>query len=312
MLFENLGRAVTSAPTTEAKSRLSRAAAEMLAAHEGLVDELAARHDDPVAEMDPFRIPLDEFQRRTQGADWYEILVTCYLTAGFLTDFFVGLAAGLPPACRSGSDRCCSRDKGEAVLVAELRAAIDASPRLASRLAMWGRRLVGDTMLVARSALEQGGGAPEETDRAGVHRAHRGAHAPHGHARPDRLARRLAEARRPPESWCSSGRPTAWRTRGRISSRARAPRPPATSDTTQIQPPSNVQPSQIRPAQTIGGRPRRRSRAAEQHAVGVTPGEQVAQAMVPMPAPMTMTKSELHGRQATNPTRRDSSVPTSR
>src|SRR3954454_21948075 len=51
VLFENLGRAVTAAPTTEAKSRLSRAAAEMLAAHEGLIDDRAARHDDPVAEM---------------------------------------------------------------------------------------------------------------------------------------------------------------------------------------------------------------------------------------------------------------------
>jgi hypothetical protein len=162
VLFENLGRAVTAAPTTEAKSRLSRAAAEMLDAHEGLVKELSARHDDPVAEMDPFRIPLDDFQRRTQGADWYEILVTCYVTAGFLTDFFIGLSAGL----RSGLDQRVTSlltiSDGEAVLVAELRAAIDTSPRLASRLAMWGRRLVGDTMLVARSALEQGGALPEE------------------------------------------------------------------------------------------------------------------------------------------------------
>lgn len=162
VLFENLGRAVTSAPTTEAKSRLSRAAAEMLAAHEGLIDELAARHDDPVAEMDPFRIPLDEFQRRTQGTDWYEILVTCYVTAGFLTDFFVGLAAGLPSSLSKRVGSLLLADKGEAVLVTELRAAIDASPQLASRLAMWGRRLVGDTMLVARSALEQGGALPEE------------------------------------------------------------------------------------------------------------------------------------------------------
>ena len=34
-----------------------------------------------------------------------------------------------------------------------IQAGIDDNPRLASRLAMWGRRLVGDTMLVARSAL---------------------------------------------------------------------------------------------------------------------------------------------------------------
>jgi hypothetical protein len=53
-------------------------------------------------------------------------------------------------------------DKGQDVLVAELRTAIDASARLASRLAMWGRRLVGDTMLVARSSLSIGGELPGE------------------------------------------------------------------------------------------------------------------------------------------------------
>jgi len=162
VLFENLGRAVTAAPTTDAKSRLTRAAAEMLAAHEGLVAELSARHDDPVVEMDPFRLPLDDFQRRTQGADWFEILVTCYVTAGFLTDFFIGLSAGLPNSLQRRVEALLTISDGEAVLVSELRSAIDASPRLASRLAMWGRRLVGDTMLVARSALQQGGQLPEE------------------------------------------------------------------------------------------------------------------------------------------------------
>jgi LPS sulfotransferase NodH len=34
-----------------------------------------------------------------------------------------------------------------------LRDAIEANPHLASRLAMWGRRLVGDTLLMARAAL---------------------------------------------------------------------------------------------------------------------------------------------------------------
>ena len=45
--------------------------------------------------------------------------------------------------------------EGEDVLVEELRIAIEGNPRLASRLAMWGRQLVGDTMLVARLAIEQ-------------------------------------------------------------------------------------------------------------------------------------------------------------
>ena len=85
--------------------------------------------------MDPFRAELDDFQRRTQGADWHEILVTCYLTAGFLTDFFEGLAAGLPAGLSERVSIVLDVDKGEELLVEELREAIDASPaaRVAAR-----------------------------------------------------------------------------------------------------------------------------------------------------------------------------------
>ena len=96
VLFENVSRAVANAPTTSAKTKLSAAAAEVLEAHESIVGEMRRLNIEPVAAMDPFRAELDDYQRRTQGADWHEILVTCYLTAGFLTDFFEGLAAGLP------------------------------------------------------------------------------------------------------------------------------------------------------------------------------------------------------------------------
>ncbi len=162
VLFENLGRAVTAAPGTAAKTTLSRAAAQVLEAHEGLVSELVGSGADPVAAMEPFRPQLEDFQRRTQGADWYEILVTCYVTNGFLTDFFTGLAAGLPEGLSERVSLLLDIDRGEELLVGELRTAIDASPRLASRRAMWGRRLVGDTMLVPRSALAIGGELPGE------------------------------------------------------------------------------------------------------------------------------------------------------
>ncbi|MFC5501030.1 ferritin-like fold-containing protein [Lysinimonas soli] len=162
VLFENLSRAVLLAPTTSAKTALSAAVAEVLEAHEGVVTEMRGAGIDPVAAMEPFRAELDDFRRRIQGADWPESLVTCYLTGGFLTDFFTGLAAGLPSGLSSRVSLLLDIDKGQAVLVAQLRTAIEGSSRLASRLAMWGRRLVGDTMLVARSSLAIGGQLPGE------------------------------------------------------------------------------------------------------------------------------------------------------
>ena len=162
VLFENLGRGAIAAPTVTTKSRLGRVATEVLAIHDGALRELTARHTDPVAAMEPFRAGLDDFQRRTSGQDWHEILVTCYLTSGFLLDFFDGLAAGLPGGLADRIAALLDAAEGEALLLDELRTAIDAHPRLASRLALWGRRLVGDSMLVARLALAIGGHLPGE------------------------------------------------------------------------------------------------------------------------------------------------------
>lgn len=153
VLFENLGRAVASAPATGSKSEVSRVAARLLEAHQALVAELRVLGADPVAAMDPFRAALDEYQGRVQGADWAETLVTCYLTTGFLGDLFTGLAAGLPPGLAERVALLLDVEAGEEVLEAQLRGLIQRSPRIASRLALWGRRLIGDTMLVARSAL---------------------------------------------------------------------------------------------------------------------------------------------------------------
>ncbi|MBI5160506.1 MAG: hypothetical protein HY996_03685 [Micrococcales bacterium] len=155
-LFEDAGRAIALAPTTAAKSALSAVAQPHLLAHEGMVAELRRRGRDPVGAMEPHRRDLDEYRRRVEGQDWFEAIVTCYLTAGFLTDFFRGLAAGLPPELRTRMEMLLDIRESQRVLTELLLAAIDGNPRLAARLAMWGRRLVGDTMLVARGALGVG------------------------------------------------------------------------------------------------------------------------------------------------------------
>jgi hypothetical protein len=153
-LFENLSRAISSAPTTSAKTSIGRAAELSIAKHRALIDEIVRAGGTPAEAMDPYTREVDEFERVTHGADWFEVLVTCYLTSGFLDDFFARLAAGLPVEPRARVAAIFTGESGESVLAAQLQAAIDANPRLASRLAMWGRRLVGDTMLVARSALQ--------------------------------------------------------------------------------------------------------------------------------------------------------------
>jgi hypothetical protein len=151
-IFENLGRAMAIAPTTESKEVLSRVAALSLAKHHGLTAEIRRHGEEPGAVMQPFTAAIDDYQRITQGNDWHEELLACHITAGFLDDFFVHLAAGLPTDYAARVTAVLRADSGAELLAGEIRKVIEQNDKIDSRLAMWGRRLVGDTMLVARSA----------------------------------------------------------------------------------------------------------------------------------------------------------------
>ena len=152
-IFEALTRVMSNAPSTAAKAELSRVAELSMAKHRALVAEIEQSGANAGDAMEPFTTPVDEFERVTRGGDWYESLLSCYLTAGFLDDFFSRLAAGLPVEQGRRIAQVLDAPSGEETMAKLIQAGIDDNPRLASRLAMWGRRLVGDTMLVARSAL---------------------------------------------------------------------------------------------------------------------------------------------------------------
>ena len=164
-LFETLSRAVNVAPTAASKVAVSRVAALALAKHHGLAAEIKRLGHEPGPAMAPFAARIDEYARVTLGADWYEMLVTAYLTAGLLGDFQRQLASGLNADARARIIPLLSGDDGHALLIDELRSAIDANPRLASRLGMWGRRLVGDTLLIARSSLANVSHTHRDEDR---------------------------------------------------------------------------------------------------------------------------------------------------
>jgi hypothetical protein len=164
-IFENLSRVVRSAPTTEAKSALSRVAGLALTKHEQLSDEITSHGADVAEIMQPFVAEIDAFQRITQGNDWYESVTTCYLTSGFLDDFLVRLAPGLAGAAGQRVSEILSASTGEDILAKELLAAIERNPQLGARLAMWGRRLVGDTMLLARWMLRPSDNSDSDEER---------------------------------------------------------------------------------------------------------------------------------------------------
>ncbi|MEX1077693.1 MAG: ferritin-like fold-containing protein [Homoserinimonas sp.] len=151
--FENLTTLISTAPTLENKTALVRVASLSLEKYQGLVAEIESGGGDAATYMEPFAPRIETFQHATRGGDWYEGLVTSYVTAGILDDFFIALAEGLSDGPAARIRRLLAGNEGSRIIVEQLSAATATNPRLASRLALWGRRLVGDTFLVARSAL---------------------------------------------------------------------------------------------------------------------------------------------------------------
>jgi hypothetical protein len=151
--FESLAKAVTTAVDLAAKEGISVSAKVALKKHHRLIAEIRGFDAVPAEVMAPFAPAIDAFRLATSGADWPEQLLSVHITAGILDDFFVTLAGSLPPEIGARVIRILERRPETDAVAIELQSAIDADPALASKLAMWGRRLVGDTLLVARSAL---------------------------------------------------------------------------------------------------------------------------------------------------------------
>lgn len=151
--FEILSGLLASAPTLANKTALARLASLSLEKYEGLVAEIELTGGTASEFMEPFSPRIETFQNATVGGDWYEGLLSSYVTAGILDDFFIALAEGLAAGPAERIRLLLAGNEGSMIIVSELSAATALNPRLASRLALWGRRLVGDTLLIARSAL---------------------------------------------------------------------------------------------------------------------------------------------------------------
>ncbi len=109
--------------------------------------ELGVRADDAMA---PFVRPLEEFHRLTAPSDWFEGLMKAYVGDGIGTDFYREIAHYVDADTRTLVLDVCD-DLGHAAFVVErVRAAIDEDRRLGGRLALWGRRLVGEALAQAQ------------------------------------------------------------------------------------------------------------------------------------------------------------------
>lgn len=152
-LYEAATRAVSGAPDLAAKDVLARVAGETLAKQQRLAGELRKRGEEPAEVMAPFQEFIERYVARVDTTDWYQHVLSLYLVGGLFDEFFASLAEGIRDSFKSEAIALLREDSGRKALQELLAAALADNQRLSSWLAVWGRRLVGDTLLVSRRVL---------------------------------------------------------------------------------------------------------------------------------------------------------------
>lgn len=138
------------APTLAGKGSLADLAAAEHANYRRLHDRLAELGVDPESAMEPFVEPLDAWHARTESQSWLESLVKAYVGEGIAGDFY-GRVAELADERTHELIRGTLVESSRAEFVAaQVRAAISDDPRLAGRLSLWARRLVGEALSQAQ------------------------------------------------------------------------------------------------------------------------------------------------------------------
>jgi len=148
--FERLSEDVKLAPSLQDKTELARMATTEFGHFEGLRARLTELGADPFAAMADFVAPFEDFHRRTAPADWLEGLVKAYVGDGLAADFYREIAAFLDSETRAIILESLEDAGQSQFVVARVRAAIEADPRVGGRLALWGRRLMGEALSQAQ------------------------------------------------------------------------------------------------------------------------------------------------------------------
>jgi len=148
--FERIAADAAMSPTLADTVALSGMAAAEFRHYEELSRRLRDLGVDPLVAMEPFRTPIDDFHAHTKPSDWLEGLVKAYVGDGIGLDFYREIAVRFDPETRELVLRVCE-DLGQSVFIVDaVRSAIDEDPRVAGRLALWGRRLVGEALSQAQ------------------------------------------------------------------------------------------------------------------------------------------------------------------
>jgi hypothetical protein len=153
--FDRLCQDARLAPTLPGRVALSQVAALEFSHYQRLADRLVELAADPAQAMAPFVVALDRFHALTNPSTWLESLVKAYVGDGLAADFYREVAEYVDDSTRALITEVLADTGGDTFAVREVRAAIEADPAVRGRLALWGRRLVGEALSQTQHVLAE-------------------------------------------------------------------------------------------------------------------------------------------------------------
>jgi hypothetical protein len=144
--FQRLSQDALLSPDLAGREAVTEMAIGEYGHYKILVEGLRARASDPMQAMRPFVAAIDNFHKSTAPADYPEALVKIYVGDGIAADFYREVGKYLEDDARVLVDEVCADLGHSQFVIPTVRRMIVQDETLASRLSLWGRRLVGEAL----------------------------------------------------------------------------------------------------------------------------------------------------------------------
>ncbi|GAA3294058.1 ferritin-like domain-containing protein [Dactylosporangium vinaceum] len=144
--FDRMAADARLAPDLRRRAVLSEMAAREISNYRRLADRLVELGADPESAMAPYVRAVSDYHEQTEPNDWLEGLTKAYVGDGIADDFTREVALVLAAPDRDLILDVLHDSRHADFAADELRAAIAVDPKVANRLSMWARRLVGEAI----------------------------------------------------------------------------------------------------------------------------------------------------------------------
>ncbi|MBU4213134.1 MAG: ferritin-like domain-containing protein [Actinobacteria bacterium] len=151
--FDRHAADAANAPDAEGRLLHSRFAAQSVERRDRVLSRVTELGGDPVAAIAPYNTVLDDFDVRTQPSTWWERLLKGYVGAGVSDDFCRLAARNLDPVSRALVLDVLDDAAQAEMSVRSLENACAQDEVLTARLALWGRRVVGESLQIVQRLL---------------------------------------------------------------------------------------------------------------------------------------------------------------